>query len=429
MKMCPVYLHVLIALGSTAITLPIFGGYFVALQLLVWLVVAGPWRRGAPTGSVGDPVFDRAYASVVRPIHGGVVLMLIAQLVAALVAWSASPYAKPLGKTLGELVHTSLKLGLLWFVLAAGLKAAWDRRWPPQRAIPWLTLWLAVLLVYCIAQRYTGIDWTHGFDAVLGPHRFAYGVYRVSGFMGHPLTFGYNLVLLVLAVSALAWCHGAGLGPLDRRACWVAGALSIAILGISGSRFPLAALVCSWAVVERRRFLRHWRWILGAGVVVAAALWLEGSMLGRMTELFDPGIPIEQRFPRVVYWQVHWRMFLENPIAGVGRAGLSSAYEHYYEGVTLFEKVYIAHNIYLQTLAETGVIGFLGLGALLAGLVVAARRCGPRSGLAYLVAGVMISGLMQNNLRDSEFLYALWYLAGVLALHGAGRRAELAGAG
>jgi O-antigen ligase len=423
--MCPVYLRVLIALGSTAITLPIFGGYFVALQMLVWLVVLGPWRRGAvAVVAADDPAFDRAYADIVRPIHIGVVVALGAQLLAALMAWGASPYAKSLGKTLGDFTHTAVKQGLLWFVLAAALKAARDRRWPPHRAIPWLSLWLAVLLVYCIAQRYTGIDWTHGIHAVLGPNRYAYGVYRVSGFMGHPLTLGYNLVLLILGLTGLLWRHGGDLSPFDRRAAWAGAALSLAILGISGSRFPLAVLALAWLVVERRRVLRYWPWIAGAAVLAAVGLWLEGSIVGRMGELFDPAVPIEQRFPRAVFWQVHWRMFLDHPIAGVGHAGLSDAYKHYYEGIKLFEDVYIAHNIFLQTLAETGLVGFVGLLALLGGLGLAARRVGRGAGLAYLVAGVVISGLMQNNLRDSEFLYALWFLTALLAVHAAAAKRE-----
>jgi O-antigen ligase len=92
--------------------------------------------------------------------------------------------------------------------------------------------------------------------------------------------------------------------------------------------------------------------------------------------------------------------------------------------------MYEAHNIVLQTLADTGLIGFAGLLALFSGLVLAARRLSRATagaqGISYLTAATLLTGLMQNDLRDSEYLYAFWFFLSLLLVQsaalGAGRQ-------
>jgi uncharacterized membrane protein YhaH (DUF805 family) len=79
-------------------------------------------------------------------------------------------------------------------------------------------------------------------------------------------------------------------------------------------------------------------------------------------------------------------------------------------------------------LADSGVVGATGLVAFLVGLGLSARRArnvlGRNSGLEWMLALTVIVGMVQNNLRDSEYLMALWYLSSILIV-----RAALVGLG
>jgi O-antigen ligase len=185
--------------------------------------------------------------------------------------------------------------------------------------------------------------------------------------------------------------------------------LSLVTLVISGSRFPLVAIGLV-LVLGLGRILWRWRYpVLGAAVALAGALLVEGSTLNRVKEAFDPNLPIEQRFDRLVFWQVHWKIFTDHPIAGTGIKAVDAIAEHEYQALGFNGHRYAAHNIYLQQLADTGLIGLAGFLALLAALFVAAKRSGDQS-VRLLALAAVVTGLLQNNFRDSEFIYAFWFL-------------------
>lgn len=391
---------VVLILASWSTVIPISGGYFCGMWLFWWLTLTKRW---------GDLKTNRELA----PVHWGVLAMILAQLVSGLVACFSSPYSEGVLRALRVSSHMTTKLAVLWFVYAGASYAARASRWPLiEKVAPWFLLGLGINLVYCVAQRYTGIDWTHGFGARLGEHRFAYGVYRVSGFTGHPLTLSYNLMMIVVAGAWVLLRQRAQL-PARTVRYW-AGIVAVALftLVITGSRYPLAALAMTLAVCEARALWRWKTWILAGGALLLGALWLEGSTFGRMTELFNENQPLVERFPRLLFWQVHLRMFLDHPFAGVSLAGVDRAYQAYYAPFGPSVKMMTAHNIFLQVAADSGLIGLLGLLALLGGFYAAARRA---DHLRYFLAAAIFSGLLQNNFRDSEFLFAFWFLAAVLA--------------
>jgi O-antigen ligase len=426
---------VLFGLAAVATTLPIFAGYFVSLLLLLWLL-AVRWR-GRAEAAPADAAFAARAASLLRPLHIGVYSLLGATVLSAVIAGTLDPQAAIGSKVFFKSGHFLVKQGLLWYVLSAALVTAVRRGYQPATLVRSLVLWLAVLAVYAVWQRQTGADWVHGFGAVLPPNRYAYGVYRVSGFMGHPLSLAYNLLLLVL--FAFAGWASAKENAADRHdprpflggaRAWLAVAgLSLLILGISGSRFPLALAVALPAVAllaRRSDDLRRYKWFFaGAALLAAGALYLEGSLLGRVAELFDQSVPLTQRFQRLVFWQAHWRMFLDHPVAGVGVGGYDAARFAYYTALGQHDTMYTAHNIFLQILADSGAIGFLGLLTFCGGFLITARRaqrCSGDAATGLLLSGVLAAGLLQNDLRDSEFLFTLFFLL-ALAVVGAARSA------
>jgi hypothetical protein len=74
---------------------------------------------------------------------------------------------------------------------------------------------------------------------------------------------------------------------------------------------------------------------------------------------------------RYAYWRVAFRTFADHPIAGQGAASFRV---DWLRERPFRESVRDAHSLYFETLAELGLVGFVLLAALLAGVVLALRR-------------------------------------------------------
>ena len=276
--------------------------------------------------------------------------------------------------------------------------------------------------LYMFAQRYWGWDWVHGWNAQLGDNRFAYGVYRASGFMGHPLTMAYNCMVL----SLFAFAHGIWIWQRERQESWVwlaISAVSVGLIALTGSRYPLVltlilmtlSLFTMWLQSRSQKGLG----ILLSGILLMSTVFLfDGNMVGRLSELVDPQIPMESRFDRLIFWKVHLLLAKDHLWFGTGLVNYDRLLLDYYDqaGYTHIERKYSAHNIILQTLADLGLCGLLVLIILFTVWLWAALRINKEfrhQGFLLLWLGTLLSGMMQNNLRDSEYLYALWTSLGL----------------
>ena len=395
-------------------TLPISAGYLSVLLLVVWMILG----RHEPVKvdlSLADQ-FDR----IVYPIHLAVIGLTICHLLGALLAFIFSQDAPSVFMALRPSAHIVLKWNILWFLLAFGVRSFMLRGGRFVEISKWLCIWLLLHFAYCLAQRYTGVDWSHGLFARLGPNRFAYGVYRVSGFMGHPLSLVYNLVLLGLCALPLS-CFT----PVySYRLRWSAiTGLALMTLMIGGSRFPLVAFFATLLICFHRQL-----WILRSRILIASAviviiLYLEGSILLRIREFFAGGLSLTERFDRWVFWQAHWQVFIEHPFFGTGMWAIDTALEEPYRVLGYTHRMYGAHNIFLQQMADGGIIGLSGILILLLGLFVSAKRAkfayrswNPLMALAW---GAIASGLLQNNFRDSEFVFCFWLCVAISAAEAA----------
>ena len=167
-----------------------------------------------------------------------------------------------------------------------------------------------------------------------------------------------------------------GLLPFARSGLmrWaLTGSVVMLVVGViaTGSRGGLVALtivIVAALVIGRGRRLQ-----LGfviAVIIAVGSFWFSTSSLDRIKD-FDTGTG------RIDLWRVASQMSVDNPILGVGINNFRAESVAYalqpapVEGVGLVaSSPLVAHNIYLQQLAETGAIGFL----LLAGFLIAALR-------------------------------------------------------
>jgi len=296
------------------------------------------------------------------------------------------------------------------FVILAFIEGR-RRGWSLESGLNLICILLGLLTIYVFAQRYTGINWVHGFSSDLPPHRLAYGVYRISGLMGHPLSFAYNLMLFTL------FCFGFSISSqiaAGLRWKWIAcTAMSFSCLLLSGSRWPLVVAIVLMVPIAARLMIRSRLFWLSSLLIIVWFSAFDRGTINRFGEIFESKQTWEERMPRLVFWKVHLAMFQGKPIAGTGYANRGKVRLDYYvqEGYTELREKYSAHNIFLQTLADSGVIGFLSLLCLLAGVMAAGFvvwRRDHSSSLFLVGAATLLAGLMQNNLRDSEYLFALW---------------------
>src|SRR5262249_36126208 len=130
--------------------------------------------------------------------------------------------------------------------------------------------------LYMLGQRSWGWDWIHGFGAKIGEHRFAYGVYRASGLMGHPLSLAYNCMLLAL----LSFAQGLWLWTRDRPSAWTwiaISAVNLGLIGLTGSRYPLVLTaglmgLGFWLGRKDFRTIVLKPWMLGLGLLAVLAI-------------------------------------------------------------------------------------------------------------------------------------------------------------
>jgi len=384
----------------------------------LWLIKTGEWREGAfwlsgynQSGQCDLRLTEAKKTT--RWLYIGISLLAFSMLLSGFGAEFTSEYSTGLVKYLKEYSHYFLKFALLPWIIFTFCLSAIKKDYAITIPLKVLLVCLVANLVYAIAQKYTGIDWVHGFDAKLGSHRFAYGIYRVSGFMAHPLTYAYNFGLMALTYFMVSK------GAFDRKIYLFLATVALVTVLISGSRFPVIGLIGILVLFEIKPILRHKAKVLPGLLALLGLLYFEGSFIKRFAEIFNNSAPIFERFPRLTFWHAHWEAWTDNILFGVGYSGGKEAMLTYYNVLGYHDKIYSAHNIFLQVLADSGVIGLMGLIGFLVCLYKAAREhLAQKRGcslLVILVAAIVFS-LIQNSLRDSEFIFCLWISIGVVLL-------------
>jgi hypothetical protein len=275
-----------------------------------------------------------------------------------------------------------------------------------------LALWAAVASTVALLQFF-GLDvfgaWNPG--------------WRQPSFLGH-----HDLAALAAVATALATA-GIVVGKRRMPAAWLfAVALTAGMLGlvIAGSLAAAGGLALGTAALwlgGRSRFKPSPRRLLALVAVVAAVTAGVAAVRGDALEDFlrfvgvrgdEPPVGVETYAQRTVLAYIGLRIFEDNPIVGVGwqRSAREDVFEPYLEDAhrrfpDVVELAFPApgrewgvQNLYVQMLADGGVIGFLlllGVGG--AGLVLASRTAtyatnpwAAGAGLAVLCALLTLAG-------------------------------------
>jgi O-antigen ligase len=235
---------------------------------------------------------------------------------------------------------------------------------------------------------------------------------RITGFMSHWMTFSSQLLFGLLAAAALLLL--AQLSPRVRLALAAASLLLATALLLAITRGVWIAAAAGGVYL-----LFVWRrWTVLALPALAVLLFFFGPEVirTRLTSLVRPRGQTDSNLHRVVTWRTGVEMIKANPIIGVGPEQVGRRFMSYVPqdvSKPLPEGWYgHLHNFYLQFSAERGIPAAL---FLLLFLLAQARHWISRfrapvmpewafhTAMALLI-GVMITGLFEHNLGDSEVL-------------------------
>jgi O-antigen ligase len=253
----------------------------------------------------------------------------------------------------------------------------------------------------------------------IGPFMRAYGNFEqpnaLAGYLGLLLPLGVAFAFrsaperpIVVATTAIIAM--AILATLSRGS-WVGITLGLAIM----------ALV--WGEVSRRMLLGA----VALGIVVlllSVAGIVPRTMTERMAVLFENFLVFDvthvERTPtnwplveRMAHWQAGWEMATDHPLMGVGPGNYEAAYPRYYKGDWV-EALGHAHNYYLNSFAELGVLGlvvFLGFCASVffrigRGLRDHLALSSPRRVLLLGALGAMVA-FSVHNMFDNMFVHGI----------------------
>lgn len=195
---------------------------------------------------------------------------------------------------------------------------------------------------------------------------------RISSTVGDPNELAILLdagLILSLGAIAIPGKHPALrlLAPISAGACLIAVLLTVS----RGGLIALGVALLVGIVVAGR-----WRPFVIAGAVALALAgfsyfaFLAPPIARDRIESVSSG-QARTEDGRTTIWQIGWRMFKANPVKGVGAANFQNSSVHYllqpgaiFRSDQIISQPAIAHNTYLQTIAELGLVGGAALLAI-----------------------------------------------------------------
>lgn len=228
----------------------------------------------------------------------------------------------------------------LFLVILADVVARMRSVWPVVAAL----LTSAVVVIGdALIQEITGVD------PILHHSKVIFK--RMTGPYENPGDLAtYLLVMLLVTIALLRRQRGRwGKVMMGLLIVWLGGCLVRTEAQPAWIGYAIGTLVLFVFDPSLRRLLAAF----GISLYVAAAAVLHAKeRLGLALTLSVVGVS-----DRMVMWETAWRMFLDRPLLGQGLNTFMANYLTYYVGGERTPRY--AHNCYLQTAAETGIVGLV----------------------------------------------------------------------
>ena len=224
--------------------------------------------------------------------------------------------------------------------------------------------------VYGVITRIQGVEVVKAFvDAKLNPDMPG----RVQSYFDNPNTFAEVLVILLPLTLALALCSKRTVGRIVAAGIWIVG---VAALLMTYSRAGWVGFALSVVLIVFWMRPSLFPLLIAACVVaipfLPSAVWTRILTIANMNDTTT-----SSRFP---LYEAALRVIRRSPITGAGLG--SDTVRQYIKNFNLYRgraPFVHAHDLYLQTWLETGILGFVSLLASLYWAVVRGGRTVRRS--------------------------------------------------
>lgn len=334
-----------------------------------------------------------------------------------------------------------LREWLKWILMAIFV---WQITISEHSCWPWMVF---ALLVAATANALVGLYIFFGGSgadhlAILGRFFRAFGTFGqpnpFAGFMGLmlPLALMGAYVQLASILSEYRKKQRLRWNTLQLLICFgLSAALISAALLTSWSRGAWLGTAVSVAVMLfalPKRLTTGFAAALGLALLIAG-LWLGGllprSLVNRLTASSDDFLTMEDVrgvdvspinyavVERIAHWQAALNMAQSNPILGVGLGNYEIVYDQY-RLINWKEPLGHAHNFYLNTLAETGIVGLLAYLAFWLVIFLVTWRARTHPDLFARATAIGLLGswtyLAVHSIFDNLFVNNLFLHIGVL---------------
>jgi O-antigen ligase len=290
-----------------------------------------------------------------------------------------------------------------------------------------LAAYRRILLVLAVVVVLLGLDGVYQFwtgASFLGGNLLFRG--RITGSLPHPNDLALIPILLPAALTLVAGKPGAWASRLIL--CGLPFAFATVILSQSRNAWlGLAVSFGALATLSLRRKAVLFSATLAIALFALAYVIGIGNVPDRARKILET--PHE---PRIGHWLVAWQMFQESPLLGKGVHTFGEFYLPYLKKIELPahitpEVAYIpwAHNLYLEVLAERGLLGAVGFGAPLLAMLLTLRRFLRRdaspetrtlaTGLAASLLSFLAQGFFDLTFLKDWVLLVFWLLAALVA--------------
>ncbi len=317
----------------------------------------------------------------------------------------------------------------IWFAMLAvvyyGLRQLRDIRWT-------VLAWTAAALA---SSLWGFVQFAHKYRAARAAHRDFYTAYvadRITGFMGHWMTFSGQMMMALMLAGALLL--------FSRERKWKIPVAAAAV-PIAAGLF-LAETRSMWGGAVAGAVYLIWfsgrRWMILAIPVIAALLYLTNpfGVRERIISIEHPHGDLDSNEHRAVLRVIGAEMIRAHPLFGVGAEQVGKQYQRYIPSSVprpLPTGYYgHLHNIYFHYAAERGLPALAALLWFLIGSLLEFARALHRApaaadsrwvlhGAIAVIIAVMVGGYFEVNLGDSEVL--AMFLAAVACGYSAARTA------
>jgi O-antigen ligase len=241
---------------------------------------------------------------------------------------------------------------------------------------------------------------------------------RITSFLFHFNSLaGYLNLVLPFSIGCMVLAGGRWLRILGM----LCHTTAFAALFFTGSRGGLLAyggtlFLSVLCLVPRRAAVLRISLSIVLAMAIVFSLQPHHGGASPSSSLLDRLLGVEEftQVSRLALWGAAAAMFLAHPVLGVGYGNYRSLYNDYIPGAAPGQLD--AHNLYLQFLSETGIVGFLGFFVLIGGFARMALSLVRRSDPFYRLVGIGVGGALLATLIHGmvDFLFNVSPQFGVL---------------